>query len=195
MSAKMRWLQYNLSMQWSKKLSTLSAIIFLTCNFTITALGQGTARQNSAQERAADLRAQVSEVEARQAELQTRLQQIDENLKPENIADSLAGVGSSHPEELREQRRRQLEIEKTGVKAQLEQLAVSHSRLETAIVQTDAEAYRQSANVLTSGPSQAASSQDPVIPASARRLRRTRRTKTKRQRRVIKSSSPKSPRS
>ncbi len=139
----MRWLQYNLSMQWSKKLSTLSAIIFLTCNFTITALGQGTARQNSAQERAADLRAQVSEVEARQAELQTRLQQIDENLKPENIADSLAGVGSSHPEELREQRRRQLEIEKTGINAQLEQLAVSHSRLETAIVQADAEAYRQ----------------------------------------------------
>ena len=186
-------MQYNLSMQWSKKLSTLSAIIFLTCNFTITALGQGTARQNSAQERAADLRAQLSEVEGRQVELQTRLQQIDENLKPENIADSLAGVGSTHPEEMREQRRRQLEIEKTGVKGQLEQLAVSHGRLETAIVQADAEAYRQSASGPTSGPSQSASSQDAGIPASARRLRRTRRSKMKRQRRVIKS--PNSPRS
>ena len=182
-------------MQWSKKLSTLSAIIFLTGNFTITALGQGTARQNSAHERAADLRAQLNEVEARHAELQTRLQQIEENLKPENIADSLAGVGSTHPEEMREQRRRQLEIEKSGVKAQLEQLAVSHSRLETAILQADAEAYRQSASVPTAGPSQSASPQDPVIPASARRMRRTRRSKTKRQRRVIKSSSPRSPRS
>jgi chromosome segregation ATPase len=185
-------LQYNLSMRSSKKLLTLSAITFLTCSFTITALGQGTTRQNSAQERAADLRAQLSEVEARHAELQTRLQQIEENLKPENIADSLAGVGSTHPEEMREQRRRQLEIEKTGVKAQLEQLAVSQSRLETAIVQADAEAYRQSAGVPTAGPSQTASSQDSVIPASARRLRRTRRSKTKRQRRVIKSTSPKS---
>jgi hypothetical protein len=182
-------------MRSSKKRSTLSAIIFLTCNFTITALGQGTARQNSALERAADLRAQLSEVDARQAELQTRLQQIEENLKPENIADSLAGVGNTHPEELREQRRRQLEIERTGVKVQLEQLAVSHSRLQTAIVQADAEAYRQSASVPTAGPSQLASSQDPVISASARRLRRTRRSRMKRQRRVIKSSSPKSPRS
>jgi prefoldin subunit 5 len=101
--------------------------------------------QNSAQEKAASLRAQLSEVEAKQAELQTRLQTLEEGLKPENIESSLAGVGSTKPEDLREQRRRQLEIERNGVQAQLNLLATSHTRLETAIAQADAEAYRQSA--------------------------------------------------
>jgi hypothetical protein len=57
----------------------------------------------------------------------------------------LAGVGSVHPEELREARRRQLEIEKRGVQSQLDTLAASRSRLETAIAAADAESYRQSA--------------------------------------------------
>src|ERR1700687_10755 len=101
--------------------------------------------QTTAQEKAANLRSQRSEVETKQAELQTQLQRLEENLKPENIENSLAGVGSTHPEDLRAQRRRQLEIERNGVRAQLDLLAVSHSRLETAITQADAEAYRQSA--------------------------------------------------
>jgi hypothetical protein len=101
--------------------------------------------QTSAQEKAASLRAQLSEIEAKQAELQTRLQTLDENLKPESIEHNLAGIGSTRPEDLREQRRRQLEIERKGVQAQLDLLARSHIRLETAIGQADAEAYRQSA--------------------------------------------------
>jgi len=64
--------------------------------------------QESAQNRAASMRAQLVETQARQAELQMRLQQLEEDLKPENIEHSLAGVGSTHPEELREARRRQL---------------------------------------------------------------------------------------
>src|SRR5882762_3624284 len=87
--------------------------------------------QESAQNRAASLRAQLVETQAKQAELQMRLQQLDEDLKPENIEHSLAGVGSTHPEELREARRRQLEKEKAAVSAQLEQLAISRTRLET----------------------------------------------------------------
>jgi chromosome segregation ATPase len=105
--------------------------------------------QNSAQEKAASLRAQLSEVETKQAELQTRLQRLEENLKPENIENSLAGVGSTHPEDLRQQRRRQFEIERNGVQAQLNLLTTSHSRLETAIALADAEAYRQSAAPVT----------------------------------------------
>jgi hypothetical protein len=70
---------------------------------------------------------------------------LEESLKPENIESSLAGVGSTKPEDLREQRRRQLEIERNGVQAQLNLLATSHTRLEQAIAQADAEAYRQSA--------------------------------------------------
>src|SRR6266446_7570543 len=107
--------------------------------------------RNSAQEKASSLRLQLSEVEAKQSELQTRLQQLDENLKQENIENSLAGIGSTHPEDLRGQRRRQLEIERNGVRAQLDLLATSHTRLETAISQAETDAYHQSA--LTVAPS------------------------------------------
>jgi len=129
-------------------LITLSSILFLSGVLMIplpSVWHESTGVQTSAQEKAASLRIQLSEVEAKQAELQTRLQQLEESLKPENIEHSLAGVGSTRPEELREQKRRQLEIERNGVKTQLDLLARSHSRLETAIAQADAEAYRQSA--------------------------------------------------
>src|SRR5437879_233847 len=98
--------------------------------------------QESAQDRAASLRAQLVETQAKQAELQTRLEQLEEELKPENIERSVAGVGSTHPEELREARRRQLEIQKKGVQAQLEILAASRTRLENAIALAEVEGYR-----------------------------------------------------
>jgi len=155
-------------------------VIFL---LAVSAFVQGATPQSSARDRAADLRRQLSDVEAKQAELQTRLKQIEENLKPENIESSLAGVGSTRPEELREQRRRQLEIERTGVRSQLDLLANSHTRLETAILQADGEAYRQSANGVTGGPSQTVSGQDADIPA-VRRARRLKRNKGKKQKRT-----------
>lgn len=104
-----------------------------------------TPAQQNAQDRAASLRAQLADVQAKQTASQLRLQELEEALKPENIANTLAGVGSTHPEELREQRRRQLEKERTGVSAQLDQLASSRSRLETALAEADAAAYQQSA--------------------------------------------------
>jgi hypothetical protein len=142
--------------------------------------------QTSAQDKAANLRNQLSEVEAKQLDLQTRLKDLDEQMKPENISSALAGVGSTHPEDLREQRRRQLEIERNGVQAQLNLLATSHTRLETAIAQADAEAYRQSAapptaNSATS-PSGPAIDQTPDItpPTRHRRLKRKKAKKSRR---------------
>ena len=148
--------------------------------------------QTTAQEKAANLRSQLSEVEAKQSELQTRLQRIEENLKPENIEHSLAGVGSTRPEDLREQRRRQLEIERNGVRAQLDILAASHNRLETAIAHADAEAYRQSAAPVTAttaastdtstrGPSAVPINNEATTPA---RRNRVRKKKTKRSKRL-----------
>ena len=144
--------------------------------------------QTSAQEKAASLRAQLTEVETKRAELQTRLQNLEEQLKPDNIEKSFAGVGSTKPEDLREQRRRQLEIERNGVQKQLDLLNTSHSRLETALAQADADAYRQSAAPVTgttatpNGPSTGGPSSEvtnePTTPA------RTRRGRKKRTRRV-----------
>lgn len=91
------------------------------------------------------LRAQLLEVQTKEDALQTRLAQLDEAIKPENIERSLAGVGSTRPEELREARRRQLSIERDGVLAQLKTLETGKQRLETAIANAEVAAYQQSA--------------------------------------------------
>ena len=91
------------------------------------------------------LRSQLSDVQKREEELQSRARQIDEDLRPENIEKFFALNGSTRPEELRAQRRRQLETQKANVQTQLDQLAQSRVRLETSLATAEAAAYRQSA--------------------------------------------------
>lgn len=141
--------------------------------------------QTTAQERAANLRQQLAEVQAKQTELETRLQQFEEDLKPENIEKGLAGIGSTRPEELREQRRRQLEIEKKSVQTRLDQLATSRTRLETGIVQADSAAYHSSAGANAGGTDKEPATKQPISaypapvtsPAVPRRARRGNRNK------------------
>jgi peptidoglycan hydrolase CwlO-like protein len=123
------------------------SILFLAVLFTVCALAMDIEAQGSAQERANALRAQLGEVLTKQQGLQARLQSLEEELKPENIEKSLSGIGSTHPEDLRELRRRQLELEKTSIQTQLNQLAESKTRLEARILQADADAYHQSAGI------------------------------------------------
>ena len=120
----------------------IPVILFLSGLFATSTLAQ-----TSAQEIADNLRVQLSEVEVRQVEMQARDEQLVEDLKPENIERSLAGIGSTHPEQLREQRRRQLEIARDRVRVQLDELDRNHTRLETAIAEADAVAYWQSAGL------------------------------------------------
>ncbi len=103
-----------------------------TCSLTLFVLALLVApamAQSGAQERAANLRAQLTDLQAQQADLQSRLAQLDEDIKPENIERSLAGIGSTHPEDLREARRRQLEIQRKGIQSQLDTLATTRDRL------------------------------------------------------------------
>jgi len=123
---------------------------FLIAGLAMSAVTSVTA-QETAKERAANLRAQLTQVQAQQEELQTRLRQLEEDMKPENIEKTLAGVGSTHPEDLRAQRRRQLEIEKTSVQSRLNILSASRTRLETRLAQADNDAYLESAGVSSGG--------------------------------------------
>jgi cell division protein FtsB len=124
--------------------SVLILLIALFVSFTFVARAQD---RKSAAETAEDLRTQLQEVQAQEAELQARLKQLDEDLKPENIERYFAGVGSTRPEDLRALRRSQLEREKASVQYQLEQLVARRARLETSILNADAAAYHQSAKV------------------------------------------------
>ena len=125
-------------------LNRIPATLLLSGLFAITTLAQ-----TSAQEVAANFHAQLSEVQVREAEMQARDEQLEEDLKPENIENSLAGIGSTRPELLREQRRRQLEIARARVRVQLDKLDRSRARLETAVAEADAVAYWESAGIAT----------------------------------------------
>ena len=119
------------------------ALLLLAALVLIAADVRG--QENDAAATVANLKAQLSEVQYRQAESQIRLEQLESDLKPENLARHFNGFGSSRPEELRETRRRQLQLEKDHVVLQLEQLAADRTRLTAAISDAEARAYHQSA--------------------------------------------------
>jgi len=124
--------------------SKIFAIVLVSL-FTVVANIQAQDQPPSAAETVETLRAQLFDVQAREDELRSRAQQLDEALKPENIERSLAGVGSTRPEELRESRRKQLTIQRDSVLAQLRILGDARVRLESALGEAQARAYQQSA--------------------------------------------------
>jgi small-conductance mechanosensitive channel len=95
-------------------------------------------RLTRAEQRAENLRSQQVDVESKLADLQVKQDQIEYQLRPENI-ERAAGYGTLHPEEAREARRRQLENERARVIAQIKILETSRTRLETSVVTADAE--------------------------------------------------------
>ena len=120
----------------------LSLMLFFVLVLSVSVSAQ---EPTSAAEQAEKYKAQLLDVQGKGDALRTRLAQLDEAIKPENIERSLAGVGSTRPEELREQRRRQLSIERDGVLAQLQTLETSRLRLESALANAQAQAYQESA--------------------------------------------------
>lgn len=98
------------------------------------------------------LRVQLIEVQEKEGSLRLRSQQLEEDLKPENIERVFAGIGSTRPEELREGRRRQLTVERESVKAQLKLVELTKDRLETAIAAAEGRAYQESALPIPSPP-------------------------------------------
>jgi hypothetical protein len=99
-------------------------------------------RLSRAESRSAGLRAELRDVQSKEADLEAKAEQVEYDLKPENIERATAGYGTTHPEDAREQRRRQLESEKQRLRKQLDQLAISHTRLDEAIATSDAEIDR-----------------------------------------------------
>src|SRR5262249_24342790 len=75
-------------------------------------------------------------------QLRIRLEEIDQALQPESIERDLAGIGSVHPEQLRENRRKLLTIERNGLQAQLDLVEQLRARIEATIeVNEEAAVY------------------------------------------------------
>lgn len=99
-------------------------------------------RLSRAETRSAALRTELRDVQAKEAEMQARAEEVEYALKPENIERATAGYGTTHPEDVRDQRKRQLESEKARLAKQLDQFATSRTKLEEAIATADAEIDR-----------------------------------------------------
>lgn len=96
-------------------------------------------RLTRAEQRAEQLRSQLIDVQAKIADFEAKLEQIEFALRPENIDNSTAGYGSTRPEAARDARKKQLESERTRVQAQLKLTETSKSRLEVAVSNADSE--------------------------------------------------------
>jgi chromosome segregation ATPase len=99
-------------------------------------------RLSRSEQRAEGLRAQLTDVQAKEGQLQAHLEDLDYALQPANVERAVAGYGTTHPEDAREQRRKQLESEKARVKTQLDTLGQSRVRLEQAVAAADVEVDR-----------------------------------------------------
>jgi uncharacterized protein YPO0396 len=122
-----------------------SWLLVLAASIFLWPLVAHTQDKPSAAETVENLKLQLIELSATEEGVKLRAQELDEAIKPENIERSLAGFGSTKPEELREQRRRQLASEKAVVTAHLESLRIQRSRLESALATAETNAYQESA--------------------------------------------------
>jgi Asp-tRNA(Asn)/Glu-tRNA(Gln) amidotransferase A subunit family amidase len=89
------------------------------------------------EERAENLRKKLIELVEKETEIQTKLEAIEYNLKPENIESSTALYGSLRPEEIREQRKINLQAEKRNFQTLLSQIQASRVNLEESVRKAD----------------------------------------------------------
>jgi hypothetical protein len=84
------------------------------------------------------LEVQLLDIGTREIPLQGRLDEIDTQLRPDRLEQSLAGIGSLRPEEERDAARRQLGNERRRIQAQLDLLRQARTRLQAAMATSDA---------------------------------------------------------
>ncbi len=90
------------------------------------------------EQRSDSLRKQLFEMIEKENTIRGRMDQIDNDMRPETLDRSLAMTGSLRPEELREQRRRSLTLEKTNLQALLTEVQKNRTNLELNLQRSDA---------------------------------------------------------
>jgi hypothetical protein len=101
-----------------------------------------------AEQRAELLRKELFELIEKETSLKSRLVQLDEDMRPENIERAMNLVGSTRAAEMRDARRRILENERKGVDSLLSQITQSRIRLEDDVRQADALVSRLRQRIL-----------------------------------------------
>jgi chromosome segregation ATPase len=90
-------------------------------------------RLTRAEQRVEALQAQMTDVMEKQANLQARVEQLDDAMRPENLDRQLATSGTFRPDEARDALRRQYDNEKKRVQAQLDVQGTRRTQLEKSL--------------------------------------------------------------
>ncbi len=90
------------------------------------------------EQRTEGLQRELSDIAAKETSLQKRLDEIEPQLRPDRIEQSLAGVGSTRPEENRDAVQTQLSNEKRKIQTQLDQFRQNRVRLQTSLSTAEA---------------------------------------------------------
>jgi chromosome segregation ATPase len=90
-------------------------------------------RLTRAEQRVEALQAQMTDVMEKQANLQARVEQLDDAMRPENLDRQLATSGTFRPDEARDALRRQYDNEKKRVQSQLDVQGMRRTQLEKSL--------------------------------------------------------------
>lgn len=88
------------------------------------------------EQRVENLLAQLVAIGEKEAGLQSRMDEVNEQLRPENI-DQLPVSGSLRPEEVRESTQRRLTGEQTRIRSQIDLLQQSRMKLQASLAVTE----------------------------------------------------------
>lgn len=162
---------------WQMTAATLIAVLIGAC--VPAALAQDAAARAG---RVEELRARLRQLGDEEAALRARLSRLNEDLKPENIQNRVALVGTLDATKLRDEVRRQLEGEKARAEQHLNSVGESRSRIESAIATEEIQEAQRQAAALAPPPAETAKPAPSAGPTPARISTPPRRPATKRRR-------------
>jgi chromosome segregation ATPase len=94
------------------------------------------------EDRIRGLQSELNDIAAKETALNKRLDEIEKEQNPDRLQRSMAGVGSTRPEEERDAVMRKLSNEKRNIQSQLETLRSTRSRIPGLIANADASISR-----------------------------------------------------
>ena len=94
------------------------------------------------EQRGEGLQMRLLDIAEKEGGLQSRVEQVNEQLRPENLDTALAGVGSLRPEDAREDTRKRLSSEKQRIQSQLDLLRQDRMRTQASLASSDASIQR-----------------------------------------------------
>ncbi|MGB7207986.1 MAG: hypothetical protein WBD27_04935 [Pyrinomonadaceae bacterium] len=90
-----------------------------------------------AEQRADTLRKQLFEMIEKESTIRTKLDQIENNIRPETIDREVAFAGTMRPEELRNMRKKNLDIERTNLTALLAEVQKTKANIDQNVQRAD----------------------------------------------------------